>query len=674
MTKTAQHPSGTITTGPHSTSQHGTGPDDTGKASGHHHAKRSFSDFILWSIAVLACLWIALCTSVGPIYRADGSIADYSWGNALILIVSFAVCFTCIIVLYRWSQHAGQARMQADGSLTAPAGACSAVRKWLRRGDRPGGKLEGFRHMVIRCTDRWWKIAIILLVGWLWAYVSLLVAFGADIHSQINEFNLWWANLQGVSLPYKDGFTQMDVYPTAHYLWPDSPTYLTNQHNIVLTMLYGGVVAVFRALTGSDDAGLVALAGMQLVFAAFCCSVTADRFFTFGNPQRISARDDGSLQTGSRAGAFARLAVLACFLLSPLAVFSTISLTKSPLFAFAFVWWLGIWYQLLQGRRERDKGGTPASLVIAMTVATVIMLLSVKYALYIVAVQIVLALITDRRRWRVYVISLLIPLIAFEAMITVLVGTGTIINGDPIESKGIQLQQIARVAQRNPQGIPEEARKALDPIVDLDAMGREYFPNDADRVKSSGTAGKVTTYRWRTVTAEDMTRFNGAWLQIGLRNPVLYLDAFLAKTYGYFDVTDSPYVSMGYYVNNDYVQVSSTWIKNWAHGWRNTVAQSARNWGNTPVVGVVTRGNFWVVLTLLLLGAQLVLKRWRSLAYQFPLLLLMGVMIIAPANNFERHMLPVAFSFAFIALAFWHESRVQGNQVPEKPHGDKLMA
>ncbi|MGO1345740.1 MAG: DUF6020 family protein, partial [Bifidobacterium psychraerophilum] len=179
MTKTAQHPSGTITTGPHSTSQHGTGPDDTGKAGGHHHAKRSVPDFILWSIAVLACLWIALCTSVGPIYRADGSIADYSWGNTLILIVSFAVCFTFIIVLYRWSQHAGQARMQADCSLTAPAGECSAVRKWLRRGDRPGGKLEGFRHTVIRCTDRWWKIAIILLVGWLWAYVSLLVAFGA---------------------------------------------------------------------------------------------------------------------------------------------------------------------------------------------------------------------------------------------------------------------------------------------------------------------------------------------------------------------------------------------------------------------------------------------------------------------------------------------------------------
>ena len=40
-----------------------------------------------------------------------------------------------------------------------------------------------------------------------------------------------------------------------------------------------------------------------------------------------------------------------------------------------------------------------------------------------------------------------------------------------------------------------------------------------------------------------------------------------------------------------------------------------------------------------------------------PLLLLMGVMITAPANNFERHMLPVAFVFGFVVLTFWRESQ-----------------
>ena len=34
----------------------------------------------------------------------------------------------------------------------------------------------------------------------------------------------------------------------------------------------------------------------------------------------------------------------------------------------------------------------------------------------------------------------------------------------------------------------------------------------------------------------------------------------------------------------------------------------------------------------------------------------MGVMITAPANNFERHMLPVAFVFGFVVLTYWRES------------------
>ena len=32
-------------------------------------------------------------------------------------------------------------------------------------------------------------------------------------------------------------------------------------------------------------------------------------------------------------------------------------------------------------------------------------------------------------------------------------------------------------------------------------------------------------------------------------------------------------------------------------------------------------------------------------------------MATAPANNFERHMLPVAFVFGFVCLTFWRESK-----------------
>lgn len=79
--------------------------------------------------------------------------------------------------------------------------------------------------------------------------------------------------------------------------------------------------------------------------------------------------------------------------------------------------------------------------------------------------------------------------------------------------------------------------------------------------------------------------------------------------------------------------------------------------GQIPVLGWVTHGNLYVTLTLLIGAAEVVLRRWRSLSWHLPLLLLMGVMITAPANNFERHMLPIAFVFGFLCLEFWRESR-----------------
>ena len=66
----------------------------------------------------------------------------------------------------------------------------------------------------------------------------------------------------------------MDIYPTAHYMWPANPTYLTDQHNIVLTVFYGAVAAISRYFTDSNDAGIVTLAALQWLFAAFCCAAT----------------------------------------------------------------------------------------------------------------------------------------------------------------------------------------------------------------------------------------------------------------------------------------------------------------------------------------------------------------------------------------------------------------
>lgn len=324
--------------------------------------------------------------------------------------------------------------------------------------------------------------------------------------------------------------------------------------------------------------------------------------------------------------------ILLFFMVCPLAVFATISLTKSPLFAFAFVWWFGVWYGLHMTHIKAlpTINGKPMKLrkrsLAALFMSSCVMLIGAKYAWYIILFAALLAIINDRKRWKTYVVALMLPTVLIHGGLVYLVNSGAVIGGDPIESRGIQLQQIARVAKYNPQGIPR-TRPETRSVFNLDQMAESYFQQDADPVKSSGIQSKKVSYKWRTVTKDDMKDFNDAWWQIVKANPQIALDALFAECFGYFNVTDLPYVSMDYYVNNDYVQSDNEWIHLYNHQWRNQVAGFAKKWGQIPVLGWVTHGNLYVTLTLLIGAAEVVLRRWRSLSWHLPLLLLMGVMI-----------------------------------------------
>ena len=655
-----------------------------------------------WTLAVAACLWIALCVAVGPLYWADSSIADFGAVNWLFAVVGFLVPFAAVVAMTRWANGIpvfgwSSGKNGLHPRRLIPAGARRAAARLLA--SAPGSWVSRtgrfLARICVRATDRWWKIALILFIGWLWVPTTLLSAFGADIRSQAREFSWAWNQWTGLDQPYIGffSFVPMDIYPTAHYIWPSNPTYLTDQHNIVLTVLYGAVLSVSRYFTDSNDVGFVVLSSAQFLFAAFCCAATANRFFNlpwlprragidfthperglmalamldFAHPERgyaspgFAARacaGNGRLPEGA-SGWFSRLVIILFFLCCPLAVFSTISLTKSPLFAFSFVWAFGVWYELF--RTWRGKGNKVVRLrrrsLIALILACVVMLASAKYAWYIIVLQLILALLSDHRRWKAYVVALLLPVIVLHGGVVMLTRTGAIISGDPIESHGVQLQQIARIAKRNPGSIPQSAREEIAPIFNLDQMADAYQPQDADPVKSSGIQSKKVSYRWRSVTQEDMARFNSAWWQIVKADPVTAIDALLAKCFGYFNPMDQPYVSMDYYVNSDYVTDQTTWIKYWCSEWRQSIAEGAKQFGEIPVLGWVAHGNLYVMMTLLIGAAEVVLRRWRTLVMHLPLLLLMGVMITAPANNFERHMLPVAFVFGFVVLTFWRESQ-----------------
>lgn len=646
------------------------------------------------ALSTILCFILALCTSLGPIFRNQdikvhlGSITDFSWINALIFIAALAIYAIILWTIVYYGKHAAFPKQYSR---------FGAWIKWIFRKNHKNNaektdenksentanrKIKKHRasaicRLIRNISKRFYNAALWFIkhstrnrrnlfltffLGWLWAPVTLLAAYGADICSQIREYSWAWNQVTGLNQPYIGffSFVPMDIYPTAHYLWPSKPTYLTDQHNIVLTVIYGATTAVSRYFTDSNDAGIILLAFIQFVFAAWCVAASANRFLNRPWLKIAQLQQSQQSQQSQQTPTFARFAVLLMFLLSPLVVCSTIALTKSPLFAFAFLWWFGINYELSSTYSNTSKTTQNYTkpnwhTVLELLISVCVMLIAAKYAWYILLIQCVLLLIFMRKRWRLWLCTILLPTIIIHGALLLLISSGAIINGDPIESRGVQLQQIARIAKLDPHSIPKSAKRIIAPIFNLDQTAEAYKPYDADPVKSSGLQSKKVSYRWRYVSRENISKLNIAWWQMVTHSPLVATDAFLAKSYGYFDIFDRPYVGPEYYIDTDNIR-NSDWIRYWNPQFRTDFADFISTWSDIPVIGWPIHGNTFVIATLLIGVAEIILRRWRTVLWHMPLALLIGVMILAPANNFERHMLPIAFAFCFVVLTFWRDT------------------
>lgn len=633
------------------------------------------------ALSTILCFILALCTSLGPIFRNQdikvhlGSITDFSWINALIFIAAFAIYAIILWTIVYYGKHAAFPKQYSHFGA------------WIKSIFRKKHRTSAICRLIRNISKRFYNAALWFIkhstrnrrnlfltffLGWLWAPVTLLAAYGADICSQIREYSWAWNQVTGLNQPYIGffSFVPMDIYPTAHYLWPSKPTYLTDQHNIVLTVIYGATTAVSRYFTDSNDAGIILLAFIQFVFAAWCVAASANRFLNrpwLKIAQSQQSQQSQQTQQTQQTPMFARFAVLLMFLLSPLVVCSTIALTKSPLFAFAFLWWFGINYELssaysntssaysISSKTTQNYTKTNWHTVLELLISVCVMLIAAKYAWYILLIQCVLLLIFMRKRWRLWICTILLPTIIIHGALLLLISSGAIINGDPIESRGVQLQQIARIAKLDPHSIPKSAKRIIAPIFNLDQTAEAYKPYDADPVKSSGLQSKKVSYRWRYVSRENISKLNIAWWQMVTHSPLVATDAFLAKSYGYFDIFDRPYVGPEYYIDTDNIR-NSDWIRYWNPQFRTDFADFISTWSDIPVIGWPIHGNTFVIATLLIGVAEIILRRWRTVLWHMPLVLLIGVMILAPANNFERHMLPIAFAFCFVVLTFWRDT------------------
>ena len=221
------------------------------------------------------------------------------------------------------------------------------------------------------------------------------------------------------------------------------------------------------------------------------------------------------------------------------------------------------------------------------------------------------------------------------------------------EMLSVPAQQIARVVQYHEEELTQE---------DLDALAAvwgenlpEYVPAIADRSKKDIASD-----------GETLRIFAGEWVSLGLRYPGEYLQAFLLKNKGMWDVADVSYLNDVYTYAKGYLQITypsdqQPYMEALAPGYvihqKLQLLQSLYRyfaagdelWRYCPPVALVMQPAFYCYLLLFYCLCCIGLKKTGLLLPAVYLLALAGTVLLGPCV-LTRYLYPMMLSVTVLAL------------------------
>ena len=235
---------------------------------------------------------------------------------------------------------------------------------------------------------------------------------------------------------------------------------------------------------------------------------------------------------------WAIITMIAFYGLFPYNSVLALSVTKDILFSALFLVFVCLFVErtfLTSGKKQRI-------IDILWVLEGILMMLFRNNALYAVAVFAIVFLIFNpkNQRVRILVMSLCLIIGGKGALEGVQLVIGTEIGGSPVEMFNVPIQQLARVGYYHGDSLDKETYDLLNKY-----MPEEYWdaynPPLSDTIKLSFSTPFNTNWYGHYF---DVFK---AWLQIGLKYPNEYIDAFLILNSGYWFIDDVSFAEvLGY--------------------------------------------------------------------------------------------------------------------------------
>ncbi len=282
----------------------------------------------------------------------------------------------------------------------------------------------------------------------------------------------------------------------------------STHHPLLHVLLLGGSVALFHKLTGSYNIGIFIYIICQMLFMTWVFTYILNY---------MKKRGAGKI--------FLRISGL-FFGVFPTIVMYTLCSSKDGLFA-AFLVLTVILILEWEDETKPARKNKKRNQIIISAVLMMLFRHNGFYAYLVFAVFILLVGIRSKESVHVKrgrLCFLFVPLVLYLFISNALAGILSAESGEHQEMLTVPLQQLSRVYNYNPEAFSYEQKATLEKYISKEGLSH-YTPRISDILKSYFDNEKYE---------EDSGSFWKLWVDIGLDNPMSYVNAWFLTSYGYW--------------------------------------------------------------------------------------------------------------------------------------------
>ena len=258
--------------------------------------------------------------------------------------------------------------------------------------------------------------------------------------------------------------------------------------------------------------------------------------------------------------------------------------------------------------------------------------------------------------------------VAASAFITFAIRTACHVeDGSVAEMLSLPFQQTARTVLEHGEDITDEEREAIDAVLPYDRLAELYKPSISDPVKAEMR---------EEATGEDLFRYLRVWLRMFRKYPGTYICATVNQSYGlvylprevarvyvdYYptaskqDLMDALGEKIGLTVDPQEGAESREVLKRWYYFLF-----------TAPVIGMLSHPAAYVIPLMITAVLGVRKKKYRCLVMLLPLLLSVGIIILAPTfQTHPRYAFPIIYPFPVLLSYYIYSDALTAQKEDEE--------